>query len=359
MVTSLALYLLALVAGLFTGRLFANGLGIATGGLGRWSAARSGRTAPADQGVVPKLGTLFPASLTTTAAMLSVALAGPSSAAGPGLAPAVVAGGAALATTVVLPVAAVLLARARRARVAAGTDASPPSEGSDPPGLTEGERRGPLGDVVFFLVAFGAAVLAGALGASRVVDAVLAVVLVAAFVRRALRRLPSLPTPPSEERLLLLPGRVVSGWVGLGQALLALVLLAGCAELAVRSVEDLASRSGRSVAVVGLLLLPAFTDLLGKEVTLRWVRRGRVVQGLSFTTSALAFTAGVVTPVVMLLGAWDLGPATTTAAVAALVGAAVLAAALARRGAGLGRWLALNALLAVLLAGFLLSGASS
>lgn len=350
MTGDLALYLLALVGALFGGRLFSNGLGLATGGLGRWVAARSGKEAPAPQtGPVSKLGTLFPASLTTTAGMLSVAVAEPPDSPGRQLALPVAVGGAALVTTVLLPLVGVIRTREGRGgrrRAATGHEE-----------LTEAERRGPLGDVLFFLAAFAAALLAGVLDLPRAGDAVVAVLVLVAFALRVRRRLPTLPTAPTEEHQLFLPGRVVSGWLGLGQAFLGLVVVGGAAELALQSLEDLSSRSGRSVAVVGLLLIPAFGELLGKDVTLRRVLRGEEVAGIAVTTSSLAFGAGAVVPVLMILGVWDTGSAVVTAGVVALAGAAVVALAFARRGPEPGRAVVPALLLAAGLVVLLLSGA--
>jgi cation:H+ antiporter len=198
-------------------------------------------------------------------------------------------------------------------------------------------------DLLFFLVAFVPAVVAGIIGLPRPGRIVLAIALVALYVVYAY------VTLAAEGAANSLPGRLHfrrhvdvphAGWVAL-QVLASLVIMVGAAYFFVRAVENLAHALAVAPLVLSLLITPVATELPEKFNSVLWVRRRKDALALGNISGAMVFQSAFPCAVGLAFTAWPIqGDALLSAGVT--VAAVLLLLALTRRGRLDARWLLLQ-----------------
>jgi cation:H+ antiporter len=127
------------------------------------------------------------------------------------------------------------------------------------------------------------------------------------------------------------PLGVVGKVIGVGQALIALVLIVIGAQIFVDAVEHAAGSAGLPAGLVALVLAPLATELPEKINSVIWVRDGKDTLALGNITGAMVFQSTVPVTFGVLFTRWELEPLSFFSVVLALVSAGFVYFELRRR----------------------------
>ncbi len=182
-------------------------------------------------------------------------------------------------------------------------------------------------DLGFFLPGFALAIALGHVGAKplHVVGAVVLVAMYVLHVRQTLRGAGD--TEGGEELAPLIFDTTKEDppatWQVVAQALVALGLIIGGAELFVQEITVVAESIGVPALVLTLIIAPLATELPEKINSVIWMRRDKDMLAVGNVTGAMAFQATVPTALGLLVTDWELDRYATVAGLLALAGGAL------------------------------------
>jgi cation:H+ antiporter len=175
-------------------------------------------------------------------------------------------------------------------------------------------------DVGYFLVFFALAAGVGLVDLPFAVKLVVAVALVAGYVRYARLTLGSgghLEEVP--ERLLALPRtQEPSAFAAASQMVGSLVVIVAGAHFFVDAVKHAAEGLGLPAGLIALVLAPLATELPEKFNSIFWVRDGKDTLALGNMTGAMIFQSTIPVTFGVLFTSWELGPLSLFSAALAL-----------------------------------------
>jgi cation:H+ antiporter len=175
-------------------------------------------------------------------------------------------------------------------------------------------------DVGYFLVFFALAAGVGLVDLPFAVKLVVAVALVAGYVRYARLTLGSgghLEEVP--ERLLALPRtQEPSAFAAASQMVASLGVIVAGAHLFVDAVKHAAEGLGLPAGLIALVLAPLATELPEKFNSIFWVRDGKDTLALGNMTGAMIFQSTIPVTFGVLFTSWELGPLSLFSAALAL-----------------------------------------
>ncbi len=189
--------------------------------------------------------------------------------------------------------------------------------------LDIGNTRAFRGDLSFFLMAFGLAVLAALLPSS--VHPLAAAVLIGLYAWHAksvlgMRSGAAKPAPVPSRRLHLYARDDPGVPISLLQVLIALFGLVLGAHFFVVGLDQVTREIRLSEFLLSVLITPVATELPEVFNSVIWIRRGRDTLALGNVTGAMAFQASVVPALGMLVTRWQLSGQELVTAVAAWMG---------------------------------------
>jgi len=202
----------------------------------------------------------------------------------------------------------------------------------------EADGRAVRRDIGFFLPSFAVALALGQVD-SKPVHVVGAVVLVAVYAYYVWRTLRAGAGSDEEEELKPLTfdwtkDDPPATWQVGAQALVALGLIIGGAELFVEEITKVAEDAGVSALVLSLIIAPLATELPEKINSVIWMRRDKDQLAVGNITGALAFQSTIPVALGLAITEWSLDKFATAAGIIALLGGALAFWRLERRWMG-------------------------
>lgn len=192
-----------------------------------------------------------------------------------------------------------------------------------------------LRDVLFFLIAFSAAVALGA-GLPRELAAVAALLFVAGYVVYVLLTIRRGGKAQAEHELEPLVADTTkedppASWMIAAQFVVGLGFIVGGAHLVVEELLTIAERLDVSPLALTLLVAPLATELPEKANSVLWVRDGKDALALGNITGAMVFQSTVPVAIGLAFTSWQLDRFGFLAGVMAIAGGLVAYWSLARR----------------------------